>query len=122
MESKEQEPVGKDESGYSEKQTDLNMEIAAGEWESLKKFKVYQNRSRQGKIIATYQAVSNRLRQLDKLFYELCRNHPSKAEKLLKEIRRLRFIQDILVQCLVWEPQGQLTKGKVPQEVWDLIK
>ena len=112
----------KDESGFSEKEAALDIEVRAGEWQNLKKFKTYQRRSRQGKIIVTYQALSNRLSQLTKLFYELCRDHPAKAGKFLLEIKKLRFIQDILLQCLVWEPKGQLKKEMVPKEVWEMIK
>ena len=60
-----------DYAGHSEAQTDLNNEIQAGEWQGLSKFKTYRQRSRQGKILATHQAVSNRLRQLEKMYYTL---------------------------------------------------
>lgn len=110
------------DSGYSEKQTDLDIEIQAGEWETLKKFKTYQRRSRQGKIIATYQAVSNRLNQLVALYYKFVSANPKEAAKMLEELRRLRLIQEILLNCLVWEPKGKLKKDMIPQEVWDLIK
>ena len=119
---KEKEREPRDESGYSEKENALDIEVRAGEWQNLKKFNTYKKRSRQGKIIVTYQAVSNRLRQLEKLFYELCRDHPKKAEKLLWQIKKLRLMQDVLLQCLVWEPKGQLKKEMVPIEVWELIK
>ncbi len=111
-----------DESGYSEKQTDLNIEIQAGEWQSLKRFKTFKQRSRQGKIIATYQAVSNRLNQLVGMYYKLVRDNPAKGVKMLDEIKRLRLIQEILMQCLAWEPAGKLEKDMVPQELWDMIK
>jgi len=32
------------------------------------------------------------------------------------------LMQEILLQCMVWEPKGQLDKDMVPKEVWDLIK
>ena len=108
--------------GFSEKELDLDIEIRAGEWQNLKKFKTYQKRSRQGKIIATYQAVSNRLNQLVALYYKFVSNNPKEAKKMLDELRRLRLIQEILMNCLVWDPKGQLKREKVPQEVWDLIK
>lgn len=111
-----------DYTGYSEQQTDLNIEMQAGEWQNLSRFKTYQQRSRQGKIIATHQAVSNRLNQLEQLYYKLVRSNPAKGEKMLKEIKKLRVIQDILLQCIAWEPKGELSKERVPQEVWDLIK
>ena len=110
------------EGGFSEKELDLDIEIRAGEWQNLKKFKTYQKRSRQGKIIATYQAVSNRLNQLVALYYKFVSNNPKEGKKMLGELRKLRLIQEILMNCLVWDPKGQLKKDMVPQEVWDLIK
>lgn len=112
----------KGDQGFSEKELDLDIEIRAGEWQNLKKFKTYQKRSRQGKIIATYQAVSNRLNQLAGIYYKLVRTNPKKAQKMLDELRKLRLIQEILMNCLIWEPQGQLNKDMVPKEVWNLIE
>ena len=112
----------KGEGGFSEKELDLDIEIRAGEWQNLKKFKTYQKRSRQGKIIATYQAASNRLNQLVGMYYKFVGNNPREAKKMLSELRRLRLIQEILMNCLVWDPKGQLRKDMVPQEVWDLIE
>lgn len=110
------------DSGFSEKEDALDIEIRAGEWQNLKKFKTYQKRSRQGKIIATYQAVSNRLNQLVGLYYRFVSNNPKEAAKMLEELRRLRLMQEILMNCLVWEPQGKLEKDMVPADLWELIK
>ena len=82
----------KDEIGFSEKDLDLDIEIRAGEWQNLRKFHTYKQRSRQGKIIATYQAVSNRLNQLAGMYYKLVRDNPTKAAKMLEELRHLRYI------------------------------
>lgn len=112
----------KDETGFSEKQLDIDAEIQAGEWQNLKKFKTYQKRSRQWKIIAMYKAISNRLEQLVDMYYKLVGGNPQKGEKLLVELRKLRKLQEILLQCMVWEPKGQLDKSMVPSDVWDLIK
>ncbi len=117
----ERETIDTDD-GYSEKQLDLDAEIGAGEWETLKKFKTYQRRSRQWKIIATHRALANRIKQLEILFYKLCSDNPKKSERLLIEIKRLRLFQEILLQCMVWEPKGKLEKDMVPKEVWDLIE
>ncbi|HSW47470.1 MAG TPA: hypothetical protein VLG67_00150 [Candidatus Saccharimonadales bacterium] len=118
----DQEETENDYTGYSEKQTDLDIEMKAGEWQSLSRFKTYRQRSRQGKIIATHQAVSNRLNQLEKLYYKLVRDNPEKGERMLAEIKKLRLTQDILLQCIAWEPKGELTRDKVPQDVWSLIE
>jgi hypothetical protein len=127
----EQEDSEADYSGYSEKQTDLDIEMKAGEWQNLSRFKTYQQRSRQGKIIATHQAVSNRLNQLEQLFYKLARNNPQKSTAMLDEIKKLRLIQDILLQCIAWASESKTDaavdrsleahREKIPQEVWDLI-
>lgn len=113
---------GVDESGFSEDQTDLNQEIQAGEWQTLGRFKTYQKRSRQGKIIATYQAISNRLNQLVSLYYKFVATNPSEAAKMLNELQKLRLMQEILLNCLVWEPKGELERDMVPQEIWELIE
>ena len=108
--------------GFSEKEMDLDIEVRAGEWQNLKKFKTFQKRSRQGKIIATYQAVSNRLNQLVSMYYKLVADNPTKAKKLLEELRKLRIMQEYLLQCLVWEPKGELSKDMVPKDIWELIE
>lgn len=118
----EYETREKDETGYSEKQLDLDAEIQAGEWQSLRRFKVYRQRSRQGKIIATYQAVSNRLNQLVGMYYKLVGDNPRSGEKMLSELRHLRMLQEILLNCMIWEPKGQLRKDMVPSDVWEMIK
>ena len=127
----EQENNEGDYTGYSEKQTDLDIEMKAGEWQNLSRFKTYRQRSRQGKIIATHQAVSNRLNQLEQLFYKLARDNPAKSAKMLSEIKKLRLIQDILLQCIAWSSDAKSDSGvdrnlethrkDIPQEVWDLI-
>ena len=116
------EKVETDESGHSEKQTDLDIEIRAGEWQSLRRFKRFQQRSRQGKIIAQHQAVTNRLNQMTKLYYALVGKNPKQGEKLLLELRKLRLMQDYLLQCLAWERNGELKKDMIPQEVWKMIE
>jgi len=112
----------KGDGGFSEKELDLDIEVRAGEWQNLKKFKTYQKRSRQGKIIATYQAVSNRLNQLVGMYYKFVGTNPKQAKKMLEELGKLRLIQEILMNCLVWDPKGQLKKDMVPKEVWDLLE
>jgi hypothetical protein len=123
MESdKKKEKAEADESGYSENQSNFDAEVQAGEWQQIRKFPVYKNRSRQGKIIAMHKAVSNRLSQLTKLYYDLVSKDQAGGEKLLVELRKLRAMQDVLLQCLVWEPKGELRKELVPDEIWELIQ
>lgn len=101
--------------------SDLDREIAAGEWTRLIRYKVYRQRSRQGRILAVYQALSNRLDQLVKVFYELARQEKSlkAAEKLMKEITYLRKIRDNLLVCLTWNEADVLPE--LPEEVEEII-
>ncbi len=101
--------------------SDLEREIKAGEWKRLREFATYRKRSRQGKIIATHKALSNRLKELETLFYQLVRDHPEKTTKLLTEIKRLKFLQEYLLQALIWEEQGQLEDHDTPGELEDLF-
>src|SRR3989344_9322415 len=107
------EQRAEDETGYSERQLDIDAESQAGEWQNLKKYRTYQRRSRQWKIIATYKAISNRLNQLVGVYYKLVSSNPRQGEKMLRELRHLRRLQEILLQCMAWEPKGQLQKDMV---------
>lgn len=123
----EHETYEKGNGGFSEKEMDLDIEVRAGEWQNLKKFKAYQKRSRQGKIIATYQAVSNRLNQLVALYYKFVSINPEKGAILLKELRKLRMIQEVLLTCLTWTKEtgkdaDGLEEKSIPKEVWELIE
>lgn len=101
--------------------SELEFQIIAGEWENLTKNEYYHKRTRGGRIIAMHQAISNRIKQLEKLFYPLVRDHPQKAEKLLAEIKRLRFLQQYLLQAYAWEEQGELDEHDIPKELEDLL-
>ena len=99
----------------------LDSEIVAGEWMRLSRYKVYRRRSRQGRILAVYQALSNRLDQLVKVFYELARQNRSlsAADKLMKEINYLRKVRDTLLMCLTWS-EGEVLP-QLPEEVEEII-
>lgn len=116
---KESEDTYRDEHGH-EGSRSLDEEILAGEWEKLTQNEIYNKRSRAGRIIAMHQAVANRIKQMEKLFYQLVRNHPEKATKLLAEIKRLRYLQEYLLQAYIWEQNG-VEIHDIPQELEDLI-
>jgi hypothetical protein len=109
------------EAGYSEKQSALDTEIQAGGWRNLRKFSTYTAYSRQERIFLVYQAVSNSLQEVVST-YLISPTEEGEADGILTELKKLRMIQDILLNCLLWEPKGQLEKDMVPKEVWDLIK
>ncbi len=118
----EEEKFSEKEENVDKEESTLEEEIRAGEWQNLRKFKRYRKRSRQGKIIATYQAISNRLNQLVSLYYQLVSSSPKEAVPLLKELKKLQYLQEVLLRCLVWEPKGTITEDDVPEEVWELIE
>ncbi|MGE5041410.1 MAG: hypothetical protein ACM3IJ_00730 [Candidatus Levyibacteriota bacterium] len=101
--------------------SEIDREIIAGEWENLTNNETYRKRSRSGRIIAMHQAISNRIKQLEKLFYQLVRDHPEKSEKMLARIKRLRFLQQYLLQAYAWEEQGELYSHPIPEELEGLI-
>ena len=78
-------------------ESELQNDIKAGEWQKLRQFETYKRRSRQGRIIATHQAVCNRIKQLETLFYQLVRNHPAKAVKLLNFASILGFSKTLFL-------------------------
>lgn len=116
-EEKEGEETQEEERGES----GLEKEIAAGEWTRLAEFKTYRRRSRQGRILAVYQALSNRLDQLVKAFYNLARENRSlkEAEKLLEEINYLKRIREILLRCLTWKERE--IPPELPEEVAEVV-
>ena len=99
----------------------LTEEITAGEWTKLNQFDIFRNRSRQGRIIVTIQALENRIKQLEKVFYGLVVNHPQKATKMLAEIKKLRYLKEYLLQCMIWEERGELEDHDMPQELGEAI-
>ena len=117
----EKETKEKEEKREAKAEYGLDREIAAGEWTRLIRHKVYRQRSRQGRILAVYQALSNRLDQLVKVFYELARDDRSlkAAEKLMKEISYLRKVRDSLLMALTWNEEDVLPE--LPEEVEEII-
>ena len=115
---KEEEEIEEGEGG---EKSGLEREIAAGEWTRLSEFKIYRRRTRQGRILAAYQALSNRLDQLVKAFYNLARENRSlkEAEKLLEEINYLKKIREILLRCLTWKERE--VPPELPEEVAEVI-
>lgn len=112
----------KSDSSESQKQESrLQEEILAGEWMRLNEFDVYRRRSRQGKIIATIQALENRIAQLERHFYQLVAKYPQKATNLLAEIKKLRYFKEYLLQCLIWEERGELDDHDIPFELGEAI-
>ncbi|HSW96632.1 MAG TPA: hypothetical protein VLF89_02275 [Candidatus Saccharimonadales bacterium] len=121
MEYDKSEFLPERDAGYSEKQSALDTEIQAGSWRNLGKISAYNSYTRQQKIFLAYQAVSN------KIFHIISANlliKPKSQEKedFETELKNVRMIQDILLNCLLWDQKDQLEEYMVPKEVWNLIK
>lgn len=122
MEEKQQNSEHQNSSQENKKaESRLQEEIQAGEWQRLSNFETYRTRSRQGKIIVTHQALANRIKQLETLFYQLVKNHPQKSVKLLAEIKRLRALLEYLLQALIWEEKGEFEEHRSPEELEGMI-
>lgn len=119
--SKEEKEKQSEKRDNQRTESELQQEIDAGEWMRLREFVVYRRRSRQGKIIATLQALTNRIAQLEKLFYQLVRNKPEQSTRMLSEIKRLRVLKEYLLQCLIWEEQGDFDESSVPYELEGML-
>lgn len=118
---KNKESSTRKEKREARQESTLEQEIIAGEWMKLCKYKAYKRRSRQGRILAVYQALSNRLDQLVKVFYELAREDRSlkAAEKMLKEINHLREVRERLLFWLTWNEND--IQPQLPDEVEEII-
>ena len=121
MKKESEEDILEGTAAKEDEMSDLDRDILAGEWENLTKNEFYHKRTRAGKIIAMHQAITNRIKQLEKLFYPLVRNYPEKAEKLLFEIKKLRYFQEYLLQAYVWEEQGTFDEKDIPEELQKLL-
>ena len=119
--AKTKETKEKQKKQEARQESTLEREIIAGEWMKLCRYKAYKRRSRQGRILAVYQALSNRLDQLVKVFYELARENKSlkAAEKMLKEINHLREIRERLLFWLTWNEID--VQPQLPDEVEEII-
>jgi hypothetical protein len=121
MDKIEQDRAEEGETSPEESNSNLEKEIAAGEWMRLREFRTYRARTRQGRILAVYQALSNRLDQLVKVFYSLARENRSlaEAEKLLTEINCLKKVRETLLRCLTWEKRE--SPPELPEEVAEVV-
>lgn len=107
------------DAGYSEKQSALDKDIQDGAWKGLSNLAAYTAYSRKQRIFLAYQAVTNKL---FRLISEHLLVKEESADSLLAELKESRMVQDILLNCLIWDQKGQLEEYMVPKEVWNLIK
>lgn len=107
--------------GYSDAQSALDIEIQGGNWKTLGNSAFFAGYSRPQRVFMVYQAASNRLQILISA-YLVAGERDNGKDDFLGELSELRMIQDILINCLLWEHSGQLEEYMVPKEVWELIK
>lgn len=112
-------PQSEDETGFSEEQLSLDVEVGAGEWQNLRTLHAFKQKSRLARIALLYQAFSHKLNTLVSK-YETTVDEKRRSE-LEKEIHVLQVKQDITLNCLFWEQNNELEKDMIPQEIWEMI-
>lgn len=109
--------------GYSEKQTDLDVELQAGKWHKVKLLHSgKQNKNVQfsrDDILSVYHIVSERLNFLITLYCRSQDGDPQKAEQLINELQIFRSAHDAILNNLVWGQKDGFRKELLPKEVWD---
>ena len=115
--------LGVDESGYSEKQLDLDVELPAGQWLDLSDKKKRSTSSLRENINREIKIVNY---EIDKILNysskELKTILDEEAEaKIAGKLQKLQKQQFWFFRCLLLYEQGQLTKAEVPDTIWQLI-
>lgn len=109
------------DAGYSEKQSALDKDIQDGSWKGLSKIPAFTAYTRRERIFLAYQAICNSMyRLISENLLVKSDKHTKRA--FLEELKNARMIQDILLNCLLWDQKEQLEEYMVPKEVWNLVK
>ncbi len=109
------------ESGYSEKEQALDIEMRTGDLSALKKSKVFQSLSSAGKTLVVYKTVSNKLGNLLELYSKLSIADLHRAQKLMAEIAQLRILQSLLFNKLIGKTEAELDKSLLPSDLSDFV-
>jgi hypothetical protein len=81
-------------------QTGLDVLVNRGEFESLKDSKEFQVLSLEGKIVTARQAISNRIGQVEDIFYEVVRDRPEESIPILGRLAYLRKLKSVAGRTL----------------------
>ncbi|HEX8964910.1 MAG TPA: hypothetical protein VF820_00580 [Patescibacteria group bacterium] len=109
------------ESGYSEKEQALDIEMRTGDLSALKKSKAYQSLSASGKALVAYKTVSNKLGYLLEVYAKLSIADLHRAQKLMAEIAQLRILQSLLFNKLIGKTEAELDRSLLPNDLSDFV-
>lgn len=117
LEKKEEE----NESGYSEKEQALDIEMRTGDLYSLKKSKTYQSLSASKKTLIVYKTVSNKLGNLLEIYTNFSITDLHRAQKIMAEIAQLRILQSLLFNKLIGKTEEELDRSLLSQDLIDFV-
>ena len=104
------------ESGYSEAQQALDIEMRSGDLSSLKKSKTFQNLAENTKRLVAYRTITIRLKDLLIVYTGLMKENPHRAQKLLTEILLLRIVEMYLFNKILGKIDEKLDTTQVSEE------
>lgn len=111
------------ESGYSEEEQAQDIEAKAFDIKNMKKRKPMPTAvSRKDAIIAEYRKNTEAILQLVQSVYELNGANIRQEEQIVMEIKKLRELQEELLNALILEQKGMLTPESISKMAWDLIE
>lgn len=109
------------ESGYSETQQALDIEMRTGDLSAMKKSKAFQNLATSQKTLVLYETVSNKLSRLLETYAKLAVTDLHRAQKLLAEIAQLRILQSLLFNKVVGKTEEELDKSLLPEDLQEFV-
>lgn len=110
------------DSSYSEEEQAKIIEGSFMDIKNPKKRVPLQTVSRQEKIIAAYQKITDQILKTMQEMSELATNNLRQVELLLDDIKELRKRQDELLHMLILEQRGELREDSVSSQAWKLIQ
>jgi len=129
----ESEPKGRDaqeakrrkieenESGFSEKQQALDIEMRTGDLAALKKSKTYQSLPTKHKQLVAYKTVSIKLGNVLELYENLVGTDLHRAQKLTGEIAQLKILQTALFNNIIGKTDEELDKNLLAEELQEFL-
>lgn len=138
----------RDDSGYSEKKVDKDIELQAGQWLDLKsstKASSAKQRGRPSKqklattstqspqnrvtvqghkdaLVLSIQDLSREIHDETEAYLKLIDANNDEAEEVFQRISTHQSTLRSLLKALKWEKKGQLDISKLPKEVQNLLK
>jgi len=111
------------DAGYSEKDAAKVVEGSLLDTKQIgnKRKRLLHDSSRKNKIIASYKANLEKIFQLVEAIAALEGKNYRQEEQLLEEIKRLRHLQEELLNALILDQKGSLSQENFSKEAWSMI-